>query len=173
MPNQTLKSTLTAQSLVAYGLSLCLDGERHALAGHCAESNLCYKSAVGLFECAQGQKSPLAEEVKAAMRAAKPPCCKTNHLARRLLSLIDRQCMIFEVSRITGSLQFLTQAYCDNQHFDLAAPLLELELSLVESSAPNGLAAAQTLERLAQCFDSAGRSSDAKSARQRAQEILE
>lgn len=171
MPNQTLKSSLTAKSLIAYGFSLCLDAERHALAGQCAESNLCYKAALGLFESVLGSKNQLGEAVQIAMRAAKPPCCRTEHTAQRLLPLIDRQSMIMESSRIAGSLQYLAENYCHRGHFDLAAPLVELQLSLHESNSPGSPFIAQTLELLAQCYERTGRGAEAERLRRRAAEI--
>ena len=169
MASKSLRTSLSAQSLIGYAFSLCCDAERHALQGRCSESSLCYKAAHGILVCVLGQKDPIVTEVEAAQRAAKPPSCRTTHAAERLASLVDSQCLSFESSRIASALQYLAQAYSERQHFAQAVPLLELQLQLDEANYPGGgPTVAQTLERLALCYEQTGRGAEAERAKQRA-----
>lgn len=167
MTFKSLQSGLTGKSLIGYAFSLCCDAERHALLASTSESYLCYKAALGIFECVFGSKHPLVGEIQTALRAAKAPACRLDFAAERLAKMIERQCLLFEGSRVECSLQFLAQLYCKKQQFERAIPLLELLLSLQDSTKydanPNNV---DTLNLLSQCYERTGRHAEGFRARQ-------
>jgi tetratricopeptide (TPR) repeat protein len=172
MAFKSLQSGLPGQSLIGYAFSLCCDAERYALQGSTSESHLCYKAAIGIFECVFGAKHPLVSEIQTTLRAAKAPACRVLCTAERLSQGIVRQSLLFEGSRVESSLRYLAQLYYDKRQFDRARPLLELLLSLEDSNHPGATPnAANTLELLAHCYEQAGRCSEGASAKQRAKAI--